>query len=195
MVYEILREHNQKELNQKDAARIATEVRDIPYALNADGNIKAIFEDRIAGCTRKHLYLLPRLKQLGYKVAIGLTDFDWRKLPIPDKVLSLLIDPIGYHMFLYYGFERAENVLDVTWDKGMQHLGFPVFDWDGLSATGLTVEGSRTRKINRFVLQARSKASTIMGNINLKDQSSPFNEPFNLWLAEARLTKGSNVIR
>lgn len=196
MVQEIFTAYYHKEINRQSAVNLVTTVRDVPYALAADGNIEGIFDDGTSGCTRKHLYLLPRLQKLGYKVQIGLADFDWRGLPIPENVLSLLKDPIGYHMFLYVGVNRAENILDVTWDKRMERLGFAVFDWDGNSSTGLTVNPISTRRINPIVLKARSLASLSFKKLSGQvDQPTPFNDAFNAWVSEARASEDSSPTR
>ncbi len=100
-----------KEINKQAAVELVTSVRDVPFVLGADGNIERLFEDNISGCVRKHLYLFPRLQQLGYKVEIGITQFNWRELPIPDYILSLLKQPVQHHMFLYVGNDTPDTWL------------------------------------------------------------------------------------
>lgn len=177
-----------KEINPQAAITLFTNVRDIPYALGADGNIEGLVDDRIGGCARKHLYLLPRLQKLGYKVDIGIAHFDWRNLPIPSDILSLLKQPVQHHMFLYVGADEFVLEIDATWDKGMEPLGFPVFDWDGVSSTGLTVNAINPRPQNQLILKARAVASSVLKQLRNIDenQPTPFNDAFNAWLAGIR---------
>ena len=177
-----------KETSRGVAVELFTKVRDVPYALNADGNIEGLFEDGVAGYTRKHLYLLPRLKKLGYKVDIGIAEFDWRELPIPTDIQELLKDPHGYHMFLYVGTGKATKVVDATWDKGMTRLGFPVFSWDGVSSTGLAIKATNARRQNLLTLKTRAIASSTLKKLKnpIETEATPFNDGFNLWLGEMR---------
>lgn len=178
-----------KEVNRQAAIELATKVRDIRYALGADGNTENLFEDGVGGCARKHLYLLPRLQQMGYRVNIGITQFDWRRLPIPAEILSLLEQPVQHHMFLYVGADRPVAELDVTRDKGMKPLGFPVFEWDGVSPTGLTVNAINAHRQGLFILKARSLTSSTLRQLrNLDNQPTFFNDAFNGWLTAMRAT-------
>ena len=196
MIQETFRAYHQKEINRQEAVRLATGVRDVPYVLGADGDIEGLFTAGIGGCARKHFYLMPRLQRLGYKVAIGMSQFDWREFPIPRDILSLLKQPVQHHLFLYFGFNNPENVLDVTWDNGMGPLGFPVFHWDGYTSTGIAVNPTSVRKINPLMLKARSLASSGLRKFTgLNDQPTPFNDAFNFWLAGSRTQIASKVVR
>ncbi len=85
-------------LNPRD---LFLKIRDIPFALGSDDKPEDIVKDNFGGCTRKHLYLAPRLKMMGFEVEIGIAQFDWRKFSIPGQILTLLKEPIQYHMFFY----------------------------------------------------------------------------------------------
>src|SRR3989344_6791763 len=146
MAQEILASSQSREMNRQTAVNLTLAVRDVPYSLGSDGNTEGLLSEGIGGCARKHFYLMPRLQRLGYKVAIGMSQFDWREFPIPRDILSLLKQPVQHHLFLYFGFNNPENVLDVTWDNGMGPLGFPVFHWDGYTSTGIAVNPTSVRK-------------------------------------------------
>lgn len=170
------------------------QVRDTPFALGADGgDLNALITEGVGGCTRKHLFLADRLKRSGFKVDLGIATFDWRELPIPSEILSLLKNPIQYHMFLYVRDTRIdapEMHLDATWDRRIKHLGFTVSDWDGVNSTPIAVPAKRSWRQNYAVLKARSITSSIIRNLlnlNKGKEQTPFNDSFNMWLNEERI--------
>lgn len=163
----------------QQAIEFFTQVRNIPYRLGLNGDPNKLISEGVGNCTRKHLYLQPRLKQLGYKVDIGIAIFDWRELPIPDEVISLLNDPIQRHMFLFVN----DQPIDATWPPGIPD--FPVIEWDGINATELGVSAQKIIKPNLLILQARSIASLTINafrTITANEQSTLFNDAFNSWL-------------
>lgn len=167
------------------APELVNRVRDVPYVLGADGKPDALLSDNFGGCARKHLFLAPRLKQIGYGVEIGIAQFDWRELPIPKDILSLLKQPIQYHMFLFLNREGKDFVVDATWDSEMHKLGFPLIEWDESNQSNLGVKSTHVYKQNLFVLQSRSFVSESLRAFNtvLKGrQGTPFNDAFNNWL-------------
>jgi len=137
-------------------------------------------------------FLADRLKRSGFKVDLGIATFDWRELPIPSEILSLLKDPIQYHMFLYVRDARndaPEMQLDATWDRRIKHLGFTVSDWDGVNSTPLTVPIKTLWRQNYAILKARSIASSMIRqvlDVTKGNQPTPFNDRFNMWLNEER---------
>ena len=167
------------------APQLYVKVRDVPYVLGAEGKHDTLLEDNFGGCTRKHLFLALRLKQMGYKADIGIALFDWRELPIPGDILNLLKQPIQYHMFLFSNRGGEDFVVDATWDKEMQKLGFPVFEWDESSQSNLGVKAISIHKQNLFVLRSRSIVSSSLKSITVTlkgKQDTPFNDAFNNWL-------------
>ncbi|MDP3918241.1 MAG: hypothetical protein Q8Q30_03650 [Candidatus Woesebacteria bacterium] len=169
------------------------QVRDTPFALGADGgDLNALITEGVGGCTRKHLFLADRLKRSGFKVDLGIATFDWRELPIPSEILSLLKDPIQYHMFLYVRDTRidaSEMQLDATWDRRIKHLGFIVSDWDGFNSTPLAVPIKTLWRQNYAILKARSIASSMIRqvlDVTKGNQPTPFNNRFNMWLNKER---------
>ncbi|MDO9027376.1 MAG: hypothetical protein Q7U68_00715 [Candidatus Roizmanbacteria bacterium] len=167
------------------AQELFTLVRDIPFVLGAEGKPETLIRDNCGGCTRKHLFLAPRLKRIGYQVDIGIAQFDWRKLPITDDILLLLKKPIQYHMFLYLSKNGINTIVDVTWDKGMSEKGFPLLEWSNGGGTEIAVSPIKISRVNLPILQVRSLVSQSLNNIKeLIDgpQKTPFNDAFNNWL-------------
>ncbi len=161
----------------QEAIELFTRVRNVPYRLGLDGNPNKLFSEGAGHCTRKHLYLLPRLKQLSYKVEIGIALFDWRQLKIPNAIISLLKNPIQKHMFLF----ANNQVVDATWHPGIP--GFTSNEWDGVNATPLGVPAIKIIKLNSTILKARALAGSLKRLITSADQEpTPFNDAFNFWL-------------
>lgn len=167
------------------APQLFIKVRDIPYILGVEGKPETLLKDNFGGCTRKHLFLAPRLKQMGYEVEIGIAQFNWRELPIPIGILNLLKQPIQYHMFLFLNRGAKNFVVDATWDKDMYKLGFPLIEWDESNQSNLGVKAIRAYKQNLFVLKSRSFVSESVKILreSLKgQQDTPFTDAFNKWL-------------
>lgn len=170
-----------KEIIFNRASEVFGKVRDIPYILGLDGNPNRLLVENVGNCTRKHLYLLPRLQALGYKVTVGIAEFDWRELPIPIEITNLLKDPIDTHLFLYASLDGNETVVDATWDFGMPQ-GFPVNAWDGYNSTQIGVSPIKIHRENYQVLKARALASAARRSIRQDRKPTPFNHAFNNWL-------------
>ncbi|MBI4973372.1 hypothetical protein HZC27_02050 [Candidatus Roizmanbacteria bacterium] len=161
-----------------------TLVRDIPYKL-AGGDPEALIRDNHGECTRKHLFLAPRFRKLGYKVDIGLAIFDWRDLPIPSEILALLQSPIQHHMFLYAEKDGRRSIIDATWDKKMSERGFPLIDWQDEGNMNLAVNSNHVKIVHLPILQARAFISQSIKNVKgiaNDPPKTPFNDAFNDWL-------------
>ena len=164
---------------QQNAASIFTRVRDIPYVLGTQNN-----------CTNKHFYLLPKLKQLGYKIEIGIAQFNWQDLsPIPKEITALLKDPIDVHLFLYAKRNSAEMIVDASWDPGMPD-GFQINSWDGCNQTVIGVPALSIHRVSYHLLSARVSLGRLLRKM-LTDQPkpTPFNDAFNAWLGRANLSQ------
>ncbi len=173
-----------REIIIRQASRLFTYVRDVHYMLGLNGDPKKLFIEHAGNCTRKHLFLLPRLQSLGYRVTLGIAEFNWRDMPIPSNILSLLKDPIDTHLFLYVSRGNDEIVLDASWDKGMPNE-FVVNEWDGSNSTPLGVPAINIRKENYTLFRAHAVAGTSIGFIRdslNRNRPTPFNDAFNNWL-------------
>lgn len=178
-----------REIVAAEASRLFRTVRDVPYVLGVDGNPDKLLIDNLGNCTRKHLYLLPQLQALGYKVTLGITEFDWRDLPIPPNILQLLKDPIDSHLFLYASLDGNEMIVDATWDSGMPE-GFIINDWNGVNSTLIGVSALQVRKESYRVLQTRATLLTALSYLRpVKNRPTPFNDAFNGWI-NRRLPQG-----
>lgn len=179
-----------KEAGIKRGIDLFAQVRNIPYRLGLDGDPNKMMNEGVGNCTRKHLYLQPRLKELGYKVDIGIAVFDWRELPIPNEIISLLNDPIDTHMFLFVD----NKPVDATWPPGIP--SFFSNRWDGVNATLLGVAAIEIIRFNPLVFKARSTAARtvdfLRNRINWR-RPTPFNNAFNSWLEQVQSQSAAGI--
>ena len=93
-------------------------------------------------------------------------------------------------MFLYLEREGKPMIIDATWDPGLDHLGFQVSEWDGLSSTGISVRPvAEPHKQNLMLLKTRANVSLVLQLLNRQQpnvSATPFNDAFNLWMANNR---------
>lgn len=172
-----------REVVTAEASRLFRTVRDVPYVLGVDGDPNKLFTDNLGNCTRKHLHLIPRLHALGYKITLGIAEFDWQDLPIPPDILQLLKDPIDSHLFLYASLDGNEMTVDATWDSGMP-TGFFVNDWNGIDSSQISVPALRVRRENYHLLRGRVTLLTALSYLRpANDRPTPFNDAFNHWLS------------
>ncbi|MFH1971032.1 MAG: hypothetical protein ABIJ05_01460 [Patescibacteria group bacterium] len=167
-----------------EAKTLFTKVRDIPYVLGLDGNPNKLLSEYKGNCTRKHLYLATKLIPLGYKISLGIATFDWKELPIPANITSLLKDPTDTHLFLYASLNGKESIVDATWDLQMPE-GFIKDNWDGESSMPISVpiKSIWREDINIFQTKALvDKSLRILRNIFESKKPTPFNDAFNEWL-------------
>ena len=171
-----------REIIAAEAVQLFMRVRDIPYALGLDGNPNKLFVDSLGNCTRKHLYLIPGLQALGYKITLGIAEFNWRDLPVPPEVLQLLKNPVDSHLFLYASLDGNDMTVDATWDSGMP-TGFLVNDWNGINSTQIGVPALRIRREDYHVLHSRAVLLKALSYLRpVKNRLTPFNDAFNYWL-------------
>lgn len=166
-----------------EASMIFARVRNVPYVMGLDGNPLKLFTENKGNCTRKHAYLAHELQGLGYQIRYGIALFDWRDLPIPDELFSLLKDPIDTHLFIYASQNEKEVTVDATWDPEMP-VGFPTISWDGQNSTPIAVPALRVTRIHPRILDARVFISSTLGQMKRKaiPSSTPFNDAVNSWL-------------
>lgn len=165
-----------------EASAFFTRARNVPYIMGLDGDPLKLFTENRGNCTRKHAYLSHELQGLGYQIQYGVALFDWRDLPIPYELLSLLKDPLDTHLFIYVSRDGREVTVDATWDPEMP-VGFPSNSWDGQNSTPIAVPPLRVTRIHPRLLEARALISSTLGQLKRKviPSSTPFNDAMNSW--------------
>lgn len=124
--------------------KLFEKVRDIPYGNIGSRDPKDVFEKNKGTCSGKHELLKELYLELGIEVKdfIAMHKFNDLKINFPNAVEEILnrteiIDP---HNFFKIKINGNWITIDITWDKPLKKLGFPVTEnWDGKSDTQLCV--------------------------------------------------------
>jgi len=178
------------EIVKQEAVKLVNDVREIPFRMGMDGNPNKLVSEGYGNCVRKHLYLAPRLQNLGYQIAgIGIATFDWRKFNIPEEIISKLRDPIDSHTFLYLkNLEGKEILVDVTWNPEMPP-GFPISSWDGEHSTAIGVTPLSITKENYDLFRNRVALFGVIRETRILvagKKPTPFNDAFNKWIEDRK---------
>ena len=114
-------------------------VRDLPFERISGGRnslgdiIEKVKNEKKGTCSGKH-YLLGQLLELkGIPICYISYPFLWSETPInfPDKLAKLAkLMPPQNHLLLGFGNDGNVLELDVTWDKQLEKLGLPVFNFE-----------------------------------------------------------------
>jgi len=133
--------------NQSFEAKIITlfeKVRDIPYGNIGSRNPIDVYHKNKGTCSGKHALLKALYKEIGVEVKDYIIMHKFNNLPIefPQNLKNILnkstiIDP---HNFLKIKINNQWFTVDVTWDKSLKKLGFPINEnWDGKSNLNILV--------------------------------------------------------
>jgi len=133
--------------NQSFEAKIITlfeKVRDIPYGNIGSRNPIDVYRKNKGTCSGKHTLLKALYKEIGVEVKDYIIMHKFNNLPIefPQNLKNILnkstiIDP---HNFLKIKINNQWFTVDVTWDKSLKKLGFPINEnWDGKSNLNILV--------------------------------------------------------
>ena len=133
--------------NQSFEAKIITlfeKVRDIPYGNIGSRNPIDVYHKNKGTCSGKHALLKTLYKEIGVEVKDYIIMHEFNNLPIefPQNLKnilnkSIIIDP---HNFLKIKINNQWFTIDVTWDKSLKKLGFPINEnWDGKSNLNILV--------------------------------------------------------
>lgn len=133
-------------------------VRDIPYGSIGSREFMDVYKQNKGTCSGKHELLKAIYKELGVPTKDFIVMHHFKKLPIifPDEIQKILsrTDFADPHNFLKILIEDKWLIVDVTWDKSLKKLGFPVNEeLDGRSSMKLAVvpEGNAYETDNPIV--------------------------------------------
>lgn len=153
-------------------------IRDIPYKILLKGG------DEDNCCSGKHQKLFNLLKNEGYKVRYRVCVFLWSSLNLPSELAKVPHDDDCTHTYLEIELNNTWKILDVTWDKQLNHL-FPINEWDGKSDTKIAVKPTR--------IFNPQKSLEIVSNQNIEkitkdlEINGEFYNRFNKWLEKNRI--------
>ncbi len=158
-------------------------VQKIPYKVckfneeEIDENIK------YGDCRHKSTLLYNLLQKEGFEVNKLGVIFDWKDLPIPDNILSILKNSgtIWTHYSLSAKIRDNWIKVDCTWDPPLKKLGFPVtIKWNGLVDTKQVTEG----KLRFYEVKDYSGDSKRIKII--KEEAYSFADALNKWIQKSR---------
>jgi broad specificity phosphatase PhoE len=86
-------------------------------------------------CWEKSKRLKKELENLGYKTKFGICSFKWSFQKIPEEILKIPHEDLGYHLFLWIKIYGSYLILDPSNDPLLPNSE----NWDGLSSCELGV--------------------------------------------------------
>lgn len=160
--------------------KLFEKVQSIPYKV-CKYNEKDIDENLKEGdCRHKHFLLKNLLEKEGFQVKEFKVIFNWRDLPIPEKILSVLNGKTLFdHSSLKVKVGKKWLKVDCTWNPELKEKGFPVTEnWNGLEDTNLVTKG----KI-KYVDKRNFSRDKFGINFN-KEDVHIFAEKLNRWICD-----------
>ena len=119
-------------------------VRDIPYGNIGSRNPLDVYKHNKGTCSGKHELLKALYKELGISVKDFIIMHRFKHLPVefPKEIQTMLdkTDIIDPHNFFKIKRDEKWLTIDITWDKALKKLGFPVnLNWNGRSEMQVAV--------------------------------------------------------
>ena len=142
---------------------------------------------KFGDCRHKTELLKKLLDKEGYKTKKMKVIFNWKDLPIPKKIISVLkkSSTIWTHDALAVKVHGDYIFLDPTWNPELKKLDFPITEkWSGLEDTKQVTEGElEFYKEDDF----NSRKEEILKKHNIKinkREAYKFAEKLNKWLED-----------
>lgn len=124
--------------------KIFKKVQKIPYKVCKFDKVNINQNLKYGDCRHKSLLLKILLEKEGYEVKELKVIFDWKDLPIPEKIISILkkSPTVWPHNSLKVKMNNKWLKVDPTWNLELENKGFPITKkWDGESDTKQVTEG------------------------------------------------------
>jgi len=120
-------------------------VRDIPYGDIGSRDPLDVYKNNKGTCSGKHELLKGLYEELGLEVKDYLIMHRFKNLAVnfPSEIQEILdrSDIVDPHNYFKLKIDNSWVTVDVTWDKPLQKLGFPVNEnWDGKSDMPVAVD-------------------------------------------------------
>jgi len=176
--------------------KVFTNIRDIEYTIlsgqfSLKERVDQVLIDRKGFCLSKHYLLGELFKEMGYKVHYCTYAFNWAEsgLALPARILDIARKlPVTYHVACKVLLEDDWILVDATWDKFLETIGFSVNYWDGEKNTSLAVKSieefeNDNMAIHQIFYQKKIKEYSFKENLIL----ARFTKIFNEWLNSVRM--------
>lgn len=133
---------------EQQVVTLFEKVRDVPYGDIGSRDPLDVYRKNKGTCSGKHELLKGLYKELRLEVKDCLIMHRFKQLPVrfPDEINKILerTDIIDPHNYFKVKISDKWLTVDVTWDKALKKLGFPVNeDWDGKSDMKVAVAPGR----------------------------------------------------
>ncbi len=175
---------------------ISVGVRDIVFdgrglspanSLNAE--ILQIKKKRKGTCSAKHYLMGNLLEAQGLSLAYLSYPFRWNQLNIdfPQKIKTLVEKmPPQNHLALVGVINSNIFFVDVTWDKGIQHLGFPIWIDSKTSGFQLAVKPIELPIVHLSAQKRWDYLADLRSRMEYNPVVAEFYSALFLWLGQAR---------
>jgi len=152
--------------------KIFEEVQKIPYKVCKFEKKKIDKDLKFGDCRHKSYLLKQLLQKKGFEVKEIKVIFDWKDLPLPKELLSILkkSSTVWPHNSLKVKVDNKWLKVDCTWNPRLEKKGFPITkSWDGKTNTKQVTEGKLkfidkdkyTKKIKVDMDEARRFAEAL----------------------------------
>ncbi len=162
----------------KKLIEIFEKVQKIPYRVCKFDENEINENIKCGDCRHKSALLYNLLTKEGCKVKKVIVIFDWKDLPIPRRILSILKESttLWEHRIVRVKVHGESLYVDPTWPLELEKLGFPVTkNWNGLEDTKQVTEG----KIEFHDLENYKRPEKIVWD---KEEAHKFAEKLNEWM-------------
>ncbi|MEK6926971.1 MAG: hypothetical protein AABX11_00915 [Nanoarchaeota archaeon] len=167
---------------------IFKKVQTIPYKVCKYDESQIDEKLKEGDCRHKSTLLFNLLKKEGFEVKKIKVIFNWKDLPLPKKIISLLkkSSSIWDHDAVAVKINSNWIKVDCTWDPALKNIGFPVtINWDGKSDTLGVTNG---------VLNYYDTDNYVKDNIKIKivkEEAHQFAESLNKLFEDIRKRKNA----
>jgi hypothetical protein len=141
---EIIQNWTNEQVIEEKIVTLAERVRDIPYGSIGSRDPLDVYTMNKGTCSGKHELLKGLYKELGLEVKDCLIMHRFKQLPVkfPEEINEILerTDIVDPHNYFQVKINNKWLTIDITWDKQLKGLGFPVNEnWDGMSDMEIAV--------------------------------------------------------
>ncbi|MFH1823125.1 MAG: hypothetical protein ABH817_00185 [archaeon] len=166
----------------KKLIKIFKQVQKIPYKITPFNEKKIDINLKYGDCRHKTFLLKKLLKKEGYRPKITYVIFNWKNLPIPKKLTSILkkSGTLWGHKIVTLKIKNKELRLDPSWDPKLRKAKFPV--------TGKWKGKKNTKQITTGKLNFTSRKSVLNKKLQFnKKEAHLFANALNNYLERVRL--------
>lgn len=169
---------------------LAEKVRDIPYGVIGSREPQDVYERNQGTCSGKHELLKELYHELGIQTQDYIAMHRFKDLPVvyPQNLKTILerSDIIDPHNFFKIQVGGKWILVDITWDKPLQRVGFTVNkNWDDKTDMQLTVKPFEIIQTDTPLQIKEERLSTLSSSV--QEDRKLFLKELSSWLAAERM--------